>query len=157
MIPAPGHAAATSLPIRSDADLARVRHHVRQVAAELGFGLVQQTKLVTAVSELARNTLVHGGGGEVEMIPLDDGRRRGLRLAFADTGSGIRDLHLAMTDGYTTAGGLGLGLSGVGRLVHDLTVDTEPGRGTTVTVTAWAQSTPAIPQAAARRADSVAR
>ncbi|GGT10259.1 ATP-binding protein [Streptomyces chromofuscus] len=130
-------AASTSLPIGSDADLARVRQQVRQVGAELGFGLVQLTKLVTAASELARNTLVHGGGGHVEITPLDNGQDRGLRLSFVDTGPGMRDVELAMTDGYTTGGGLGLGLSGAKRLVHELTIDTAPGRGTTVTAVAW--------------------
>ncbi|CAL9282862.1 anti-sigma regulatory factor [Streptomyces sp. SudanB182_2057] len=138
-----GQVSTTSLPIGSDADLAWVRQHVRQCAAELGFGLVQQTKLVTAASELARNTLVHGGGGRVEITSLDNGRSRGLRMSFIDDGPGIRDLELAMTDGYTTGGGLGLGLSGAKRLVHEFSVDTEPGRGTTVTAVAWVAQVPA--------------
>ncbi|WP_225823669.1 ATP-binding protein [Streptomyces naphthomycinicus] len=138
-----GQASATSLPIGSDADLAWVRQHVRQCAAQLGFGLVQQTKLVTAASELARNTLVYGGGGRVEVTPLDNGRSRGLSMSFIDSGPGIRDLELAMTDGYTTGGGLGLGLSGARRLVHEFSVDTEPGRGTTVTAVAWVAQVPA--------------
>ncbi|MFB0617630.1 anti-sigma regulatory factor [Streptomyces sp. AGS-58] len=137
-----GQAPATSLPIGSDADLAWVRQEVRQRAAQLGFGLVQQTKLVTAASELARNTLVHGGGGRVEITPLDNGRSRGLRMRFIDSGPGIRDLELAMTDGYTSGGGLGLGLSGAKRLVHEFSVDTEPGRGTTVTAVAWVTQVP---------------
>ncbi|GGW14225.1 anti-sigma regulatory factor [Streptomyces capoamus] len=137
-----GQATATSLPIGSDADLAWVRQHVRQCAAQLGFGLVQQTKLVTAASELARNTLVHGGGGRAEITPLDNGRTRGLRMRFIDSGPGIRDLELAMTDGYTSGGGLGLGLSGARRLVHEFGVDTEPGRGTTVTAVAWVAPVP---------------
>jgi serine/threonine-protein kinase RsbT len=136
------HAVSTSLPIRSDVDLAWARQHVRRVAAEFGFGLVQQTKLVTAASELARNTLVHGGGGHVEVTALDDGTARGLRLAFIDAGPGIRDIEQAMTDGYTTGGGLGLGLSGAKRLVHELTVDSRPGLGTTVTVVVWATGMP---------------
>lgn len=138
-----GQVSATSLPIGSDADLAWVRQEVRQCAAGLGFGLVQQTKLVTAASELARNTLVHGGGGRVEITPLDNGRSRGLRMSFIGDGPGIRDLELAMTDGYTTGGGLGLGLSGAKRLVHEFSVDTEPGRGTTVTAVAWVTQVPA--------------
>ncbi|MET9452588.1 anti-sigma regulatory factor [Streptomyces cinerochromogenes] len=138
-----GQASATSLPIGSDADLAWVRQQVRQCAAQLGFGLVQQTKLVTAASELARNTLVHGGGGRAEITPLDNGRTRGLRMCFIDSGPGIRDLELAMTDGYTSGGGLGLGLSGAKRLVHEFSVDTEPGRGTTVTAVAWVAQVPA--------------
>jgi serine/threonine-protein kinase RsbT len=136
------HAVATSLPIGSDADLAWVRQQVRQAAAELGFGLVQQTKLVTAASELARNTLVHGGGGHVRITPLDSGRDRGLRLSFTDSGPGIRDLDLALTDGYTSGGGLGLGLSGARRLVQEFAVDSRPGEGTTVTVVAWVSGTP---------------
>ncbi|MEW2514421.1 ATP-binding protein [Streptomyces sp. NPDC046870] len=138
-----GQASATSLPIGSDADLAWVRQQVRQCAAQLGFGLVQQTKLVTAASELARNTLVHGGGGRAEITPLDNGRSRGLRMSFIDDGPGIRDMELAMTDGYTTGGGLGLGLSGAKRLVHEFSVVTEPGRGTTVTAVAWVAQVPA--------------
>ncbi|MFF4436199.1 anti-sigma regulatory factor [Streptomyces sp. NPDC001621] len=137
-----GRTTATSLPIGSDADLAWVRQQVRQCAAQLGFGLVQQTKLVTAASELARNTLVHGGGGRVEITPLVNGRTRGLRMCFIDSGPGIRDLELAMTDGYTSGGGLGLGLSGAKRLVHEFGVDSEPGRGTTVTAVAWVAQVP---------------
>ncbi|MFJ6088163.1 anti-sigma regulatory factor [Streptomyces sp. NPDC092369] len=131
-------ASTTRLSIGSDADLAWVRQHVRQAAADLGFGLVQQTKLVTAASELARNTLVHGGGGHVEITTLRDGDRHGLRLAFVDSGPGIRDIALAMTDGYTTGAGLGMGLSGAKRLVQDFALDSRPGLGTTVTVTEWA-------------------
>ncbi|MFF5028710.1 anti-sigma regulatory factor [Streptomyces collinus] len=133
--------APTSLPIGSDADLAWVRHQVRRLAGELGFGLVQQTKLVTAASELARNTLIHGGGGQAEITPLADGPTRGLRLAFADTGPGIPDIELAMTDGYTTGNGLGLGLSGARRLMDEFALDTRPGEGTVVTVTAWVTGT----------------
>ncbi len=103
---------------------------------------VQQTKLVTAASELARNTLVHGGGGHVELTPLNVGSSNGLRLAFVDTGPGIRDLDQAMTDGYTSGGGLGLGMSGAKRLVHEFEVDSRLGEGTTVTVTAWATAVP---------------
>lgn len=142
MMQTSGRASAISLPIGSDADLAWVRQQVRQCAAQLGFGLVQQTKLVTAASELARNTLVYGGGGRAEITPLDNGRTRGLRMCFVDSGPGIRDLELAMTDGYTTGGGLGLGLSGAKRLVHEFSVDTEPGRGTTVTAVAWVAQVP---------------
>lgn len=131
-------ASTTRLSIGSDADLAWVRQHVRQAAGDLGFGLVQQTKLVTAASELARNTLVHGGGGHVEITTLGDGDRRGLRLSFVDSGPGIRDIDLAMTDGYTTGAGLGMGLSGAKRLVQDFVLDSRPGLGTTVTVTEWA-------------------
>ncbi|AOR30967.1 anti-sigma regulatory factor [Streptomyces fodineus] len=142
-MPASDPAVETSLPIRSDADLAWVRQQVRQSAANLGFGLVQQTKLVTAASELARNTLVHGGGGHVEVTPLTRGLTRGLRLSFVDSGPGIRDVELAMTDGYSSGSGLGLGLSGAKRLVDEFEIDTEPGRGTTVTVIAWTTGVPA--------------
>ncbi|MET8771525.1 anti-sigma regulatory factor [Streptomyces sp. NPDC004658] len=138
-MPASDPAATTSMPIGSDADLAWVRHRVRQVAAGLGFGLVQQTKLVTAASELARNTLVHGGGGQVEITSLADGPRRGIRLAFTDAGPGIRDVELAMTDGYSSAAcSLGLGLGGARRLVDEFTLDSRAGQGVVVTVTAWA-------------------
>ncbi|MCI3273584.1 anti-sigma regulatory factor [Streptomyces cylindrosporus] len=130
------------LPIGSDADLSRVRQRVRQAATDLGFGLAQQTKVVTAASELARNTLVHGGGGLMEMTSLDDGHRRGLRLSFVDHGPGIRDVELALTDGYTSGGGLGLGLGGARRLMQHFTIDTTPGQGTTVTVEAWEQGVP---------------
>ncbi|GGQ71850.1 anti-sigma regulatory factor [Streptomyces flaveolus] len=132
----------TRLPIGSDVDLGWVRQQVRQTAAGLGFGLVQQTKLVTAASELARNTLVHGGGGHVEMTQLEDGAARGLRLSFIDTGPGIRDVELAMTDGYTSGGGLGLGLSGAKRLVQEFTLESRPGQGTTVTLTDWVAGFP---------------
>ncbi|WP_371674638.1 anti-sigma regulatory factor [Streptomyces sp. NBC_00289] len=125
------------LPIRSDMDLVWVRQHVRQAAARLGFGLVEQTKLVTAASELARNTLVHGGGGLMEASQAHNGRAQGLRLAFTDEGPGITDLDRALSDGYTSGGGLGLGLGGARRLVHEFTIDSAPGSGTTVTVTSW--------------------
>ncbi|EFL39341.1 ATP-binding protein [Streptomyces griseoflavus] len=142
-MPDPAPSRTTSLPVGSDADLARVRRQIRQAAAGLGFGLVQQTKLVTAASELARNTLVHGGGGHVEITPLALGEPRGLRLSFVDRGPGISDIELAMTDGYTSGGGLGLGLSGSRRLVDEFALDTEPGTGTTVTVTSWTTALPA--------------
>ncbi|MEV7733179.1 ATP-binding protein [Streptomyces sp. NPDC088921] len=133
----------TRLPIGSDADLAWVRQQVRQTAADLGFNLVQQTKLVTAASELARNALVHGGGGHMEMTVLTESTHRGLRLAFVDAGPGIRDIELAMTDGYTTGGGLGMGLSGAKRLVKEFDLDSRPGQGTTVTITDWVSGLPA--------------
>ncbi|MEU6368724.1 anti-sigma regulatory factor [Streptomyces sp. NPDC046931] len=123
-------------------DLAWVRQHVRQAAAEIGLGLVEQTKLITAASELARNTLVHGGGGQVESVFLDNGRARGLRLTFTDGGPGIADVERALTDGYTSGGGLGLGLGGARRLVHEFSIDTRPGHGTSVTVVCWAAGPP---------------
>ncbi|MET9765660.1 anti-sigma regulatory factor [Streptomyces sp. NPDC006372] len=130
------------LPIRSDIDLVWVRQHVRQAAARLGFGLVDQTKLVTAASELARNTLVHGGGGQMTATQVSSGGSPGLRLAFTDEGPGIADLELALSDGYTSGGGLGMGLSGARRLVHDFDVDSTPGSGTTVRVTCWVARPP---------------
>ncbi|MEU6476757.1 anti-sigma regulatory factor [Streptomyces sp. NPDC047017] len=133
---------AACLPIGSDLDLVWVRQHVRQSATRLGFGLVDQTKLVTAASELARNTLVHGGGGQMEAVHMRDGRASGLRLVFSDEGPGIADLDRALTDGYTSGGGLGMGLGGARRLVHEFAVDSAPGSGTTVTVTSWAARPP---------------
>ncbi|MFF8594037.1 anti-sigma regulatory factor [Streptomyces sp. NPDC015220] len=130
------------LPIRSDMDLVRVRQHVRQAAAGFGFGLVDQTKLVTAASELARNTLVHGGGGRMEAALVVDGPVSGLRLVFSDEGPGIADLDLALSDGYTSGGGLGMGLGGARRLVHDFGIDSAPGSGTTVTVISWSVRPP---------------
>ncbi|MDT0386500.1 MULTISPECIES: anti-sigma regulatory factor [Streptomyces] len=130
------------LPIRSDMDLVWVRQHVRQAAARLGFGLVEQTKLVTAASELARNTLVHGGGGRMEATHVSCGGAQGLRLSFRDEGPGIADLDLALSDGYTSGGGLGMGLSGARRLVHDFDIDSRPGAGTTVRVTCWVAQPP---------------
>ncbi len=132
----------TRIPIGSGADLAGARRRIRQIANELGFNLIQQTKLVTAASELARNTLVHGGGGHMDMTVLDDGRTRGLRLSCVDEGPGIQDIDLAMTDGYTTGQGLGLGLNGARRLVQEFTLDSRPGQGTTVTITDWVSAPP---------------
>ncbi|MET7656742.1 anti-sigma regulatory factor [Streptomyces sp. NPDC005486] len=131
------------LPIRSDLDLVWVRQHVRQAATALGFGLVEQTKLVTAASELARNTLVYGGGGEMAADRVTDGRgAQGLRLTFTDRGPGIADLERALSDGYTSGDGLGMGLGGARRLVHEFALDSTPGDGTTVTVTSWATRPP---------------
>ncbi|MER7488037.1 anti-sigma regulatory factor [Streptomyces sp. NPDC126497] len=130
------------LPIRSDMDLVWVRQHVRQAAARLGFGLVDQTKLVTAASELARNTLVHGGGGLMEAAHVSSGGADGLRLVFSDSGPGIPDLERALSDGYTSGGGLGMGLGGSRRLVHDFEVESAPGTGTTVRVTSWVTRPP---------------
>ncbi|GAA4469347.1 ATP-binding protein [Phytohabitans houttuyneae] len=126
-------------PISSDEDVVRVRQLVRAAAVAAKLSLVDQTKLVTAASELARNTLVYGGGGSVTVTAVDNGRRRGIQIVFADEGPGIADLDLAMTDGYTTGGGLGLGLSGARRLVDEFDIDTEVGRGTAITVTKWSR------------------
>lgn len=125
--------------IRSDEDVVRVRQLVRTAAVSAKLSLVDQTKLVTAASELARNTLIYGGGGSAEVTTAEDGRRRGVRIVFADSGPGIPDLDLALTDGYTTGGGLGLGLSGARRLVDDFDIWTEPGKGTRVTITKWSR------------------
>jgi serine/threonine-protein kinase RsbT len=126
------------LPIRTGDDVVRVRQQVRTVAAAGGLSLVDQTKLVTAASELARNALVHGGGGiaQVEGITSANGRP-GVRVTFADTGPGIADLEQALTDGWTTGGGLGLGLSGARRLVDEFDLTSEPGAGTRVVVSKW--------------------
>jgi serine/threonine-protein kinase RsbT len=125
------------IQITTDQDVVRVRQLVRTEAVAVKLSLVDQTKLVTAASELARNALVYGGGGTVEVSRVDNGRRQGIRIVFADQGPGIADLDLAFTDGYTTGGGLGLGLSGARRLVDEFAVDTEVGRGTSITVTKW--------------------
>ena len=128
------------LPIRSGDDVVRVRQHVRGAAASNGLSLVDQTKLVTAASELARNTLVHGGGGlaRVEVVKSSNGRT-GVRLHFSDTGPGIADIELALTDGWTSGSGLGLGLSGARRLVDEFELDSKPGAGTTVMVVKWSR------------------
>ncbi len=123
--------------IRQPEDVVLVRQLVRQRAVELGFNLVDQTKLVTAASELARNTLQYGGGGKLLLESLVDGFRKGLRLTFEDQGPGIADIELAMRDGYSTAGGLGLGLSGARRLSSEFHIDSRPGEGTRVTITRW--------------------
>lgn len=127
-----------TLPVRSDEDVVRVRQKVRQWATELSFSLVEQTKVVTAASELARNTLIHGGGGDATLEILAEGtRRKGLRLIFQDSGPGIPDIARAMTDGYTTGDGLGLGLSGAKRLSSEFDIHTEVGVGTRITITRW--------------------
>jgi serine/threonine-protein kinase RsbT len=124
-------------PITGDDDVVRVRQLVRACAVATRLTLVDQTKLVTAASELARNTLVHGEGGRAEVQIVANGRRKGVRIVFIDEGPGIPDLDLAFTDGYTTKGGLGLGLSGARRLMDEFDVQTVPGRGTTVTAVKW--------------------
>lgn len=124
--------------IRSSDDVAMARHVVRQHALALGFSLVDQTKVVTAASELARNIIVHGGGdGRAVVEQVHDGLRRGLRIVFEDSGPGIPDISLALRDGYTTGGGLGMGLSGSRRLMHEFAIDSEVGRGTRITVVRW--------------------
>ena len=128
---------AETFPINNDNDIVMVRKIVRTWAVELGFGLVDQTKTITAASELARNTLVYGGGGTVLMEVLSDGRRKGLRLAFEDHGPGIPDVELALRDGYTTGQGMGLGLSGSRRLVNEFEITSRVGEGTRVAITKW--------------------
>ena len=123
--------------VQTAEDVVAIRQAVRQRAVELGFNLVDQTKIVTAASELARNTLQHGGGGTVTIEAVENLGRRGLRLTFADEGPGIPDIDLAMKDGFTTGGGLGLGLSGARRLSNDFHIDSRPGQGTRVTITRW--------------------
>ena len=125
------------LQLRNEQDIVAARQAVRLVTQELKFGLVDQTKMVTAASELARNALVHGGGGAMTSEVLEDGLKKGLRLTFSDEGPGIPDVKLAMTDGWTSGTGMGLGLSGAKRLVNDFELDTQPGRGTRVTITRW--------------------
>jgi serine/threonine-protein kinase RsbT len=126
-----------TLPLTTSEHVVVVRQAVRQRAVELGFSLVDQTKLVTAASELARNAIQHGGGGRVVMEIVSDGVRRGVRLAFEDQGPGIADIQLAMKDGYSTGGGLGLGLSGAKRLSNDFAISSTPGGGTRVVITRW--------------------
>lgn len=126
-----------SLPIRVQTDIVLVRQKVRELSLQLKFSLVDQTKIVTAASELARNTLDYGGGGTVNLEVINDGIKRGLRLTFEDQGPGIPDLDLALTDGYTTGGGLGLGLSGAKRLVNEFSIHSRAGEGTRVQITRW--------------------
>jgi len=123
--------------IRTGDDVVGVRQAVRDWAISVGFSLVDQTKIVTAASELARNVVVYGGGGSVRLEALNDDRRRGLRLTFEDGGPGIADVSLALKDGYTTGNGLGLGLGGAKRLSDEFTIDSAPGRGTRVEITRW--------------------
>jgi serine/threonine-protein kinase RsbT len=128
---------ADALPLQSDEHVVRVRQAVRARAIELGFSLVDQTKIVTAASELARNAIQHGGGGQAWIETVVNGARRGLRLTFEDTGPGIADLTMAMKDGYSTGGGLGLGLSGAKRLSNEFELSSTPGEGTRVVITRW--------------------
>jgi serine/threonine-protein kinase RsbT len=124
-------------PLRTEDDVVRARQAVRAWAVEMGFSLVDQTKLVTAASELARNTVVYGGGGAMRMEQIQEGVRLGLRLAFEDQGPGIPDVERALQDGFTTGGGLGLGLGGARRLVNEFSLHSAPGEGTRITVTKW--------------------
>jgi serine/threonine-protein kinase RsbT len=125
------------LPIRRSDDVVVVRQRVRAFAVDVGLSLVDQTKIITAASELARNTLDYGGGGEVTIQRLDDGFRKGVRLTFEDKGPGIPDIALALQDGYTTGKGLGLGLSGAKRLSNDFSIESTVGAGTRVSIARW--------------------
>jgi serine/threonine-protein kinase RsbT len=128
---------AETYPLHTSDDVVRVRQIVRAWSVELGFSLIDQTKVVTAASELARNTVVHGGGGAVRLEALQDGGRRGLRVVFEDKGPGIADIEQALQDGYTSGNGLGLGLGGARRLSNDFSVESHVGQGTRVTIVRW--------------------
>lgn len=129
---------AEVIPLATSEDVVRLRQRLRETAVRQGFSLVEQTKLVTAGSELARNTLQHGGGGEARLEALIEGRKRGVRAVFEDRGPGIADIQLALTDGYTSGGGLGLGLGGARRLSNEFDIESQVGIGTRVTITRWA-------------------
>ncbi|MBN3907542.1 MAG: anti-sigma regulatory factor [Nostoc sp. NMS1] len=126
-----------TIDIQSSGDVVSVRQAVRQLAVEIGFGLVDQTKIVTAASELARNTLDYGGGGTVKLETLQEGRRRGIRLTFEDRGPGISDIELALKDGFTTGSGLGMGLGGAKRLANEFEIQSTVGEGTRITIVRW--------------------
>jgi serine/threonine-protein kinase RsbT len=126
-----------TMPLRDSDDVVRARQAVRAAAAEQGFNLVEQTKLVTAASELARNVVTHGRGGELRIEVVNDGHRLGVRLAFEDHGPGIADIQLALKDGYTTSGGLGLGLGGARRLSNEFQIESQPNQGTRVVMVRW--------------------
>ena len=128
---------SATMSIMAPEDVVRVRQAVRALAIEASFSLVDQTKLVTAASEIARNTVEYAGGGAVLLEILRDGIRRGLRLTFTDEGPGIPDIARAMSDGYTTGGGLGLGLSGAKRLSNEFNIQSAPGKGTRVMLGRW--------------------
>ncbi len=125
------------VPIKNSSDVVFVRQRVRVWAIDLKLSLVDQTKVVTAASELGRNTLEHGGGGELEIAEVSNGVRRGIRLTFSDRGPGIEDVKLALTDGYTSKQGMGLGLGGSKRLMNEFEITSAPGKGTTVMVIRW--------------------
>jgi serine/threonine-protein kinase RsbT len=126
-----------TLPIRADSDIVLVRQAARNWSIDAGFSLVEQTKMVTAASELARNTLRYGGGGTVRLEALEEHGRRGFRMTFEDRGPGIPDLELALRDGFTTGTGLGLGLSGSRRLVNEFSIESQLGEGTRVVIARW--------------------
>jgi serine/threonine-protein kinase RsbT len=123
--------------ITTSGDIVKVRQLVRELTISLGFSLVEQTKMVTAASELARNALDHGGGGKVQLQVLNNEMRRGLKLTFIDEGPGIQDLEQALRDGFSTGSGMGLGLSGAKRLANEFEIESAPGKGTKVMITRW--------------------
>jgi serine/threonine-protein kinase RsbT len=129
-----------SLEIRSSDDVVRVRQLTRTMALECGLSLVDQTKIITAASELARNTLDYGGGGRVQVEAVEAGGRRGVRLTFEDKGPGIADIGTALKDGYTTGKGMGLGLGGAKRLANEFSIESKPGEGTKIVIARWKQS-----------------
>jgi serine/threonine-protein kinase RsbT len=126
-----------TIPVRTAGEVVGVRHAVRRWAVELGFSLVEQTKVVTAASELARNMIDYGGGGALTQEIVEDGPRRGLRLIFEDNGPGIPDIETALRDGFTSGGGMGLGLGGAKRLSNEFEIRSAPGQGTRVAITRW--------------------
>jgi len=126
-----------ALSVATSSDIVAVRHAVRRQAVKINLSLVDQTKIVTAASELARNMLIYGGGGEVTLEVLQNGVRQGLRVCFVDTGPGIPDIDLALRDGFTSGTGMGLGLGGARRLVKEFSLESAPGKGTRVTITRW--------------------
>ena len=125
------------VPLRADEDVVRMRQVLREYLVSIGFSLIEQTKMITAASELGRNTLRYGGGGEAHIEKVNDGGRRGVILSFIDQGPGIEDVSLALKDGYTTGNGMGLGLGGARRLADDFELITAPGQGTTVRIAKW--------------------
>ena len=125
------------ISVTTSGDIVAVRHAVRRQAVKINLSLVDQTKIVTAASELARNMLIYGGGGEVTLEVLQEGVRHGLRVHFVDDGPGIPDIDLALRDGFTSGHGMGLGLGGAKRLVNEFIIESAPGKGTRVTITRW--------------------
>ena len=130
-------AKSSAVPVTTEADVVKVRQAVRALAVEIKLSLVDQTKVVTAASELGRNLLIHGGGGEVVLEIVREGARQGLRAAFTDHGAGIPDIEQALKDGFTTGSGMGLGLGGAKRLVSDFAIVSSAAEGTCVTITKW--------------------
>jgi serine/threonine-protein kinase RsbT len=128
---------SASMPIRTSEEIVLVRQEVRKKAVALGFGLVDQTKIVTATSELGRNTLDYGGGGTAQMEVVENGQRSGIRVVFEDHGPGIADIELALKDGYSSGNGMGLGLGGAKRLSHEFEISSKPGEGTRISILRW--------------------